>query len=67
MSIDYFISFTGRRKGDLSASTSRTVVTAQSPITGIDRIEAIEDQIRKKFEFESCAITNWRRFEEPTA
>ena len=62
--IKYFINFTVRssdgRCGEGSANVNRT-----SPITDIEDIRAIEENlmVKDKDKYESVHITNWRRFE----
>jgi hypothetical protein len=67
MSIDYFVSYAARSPGDLSAKIGRCSIAAQEPITGIDRVEAMEAALIKKNGYEWCAITGWQRFEATEA
>lgn len=65
MSIEYFVSYTGTRTTGEPA-VGRSVITAGTSISGIERIEEMERALMGRNDFRNVVITNWQRFEAPT-
>lgn len=59
----YFISYMARR-GDESM-IGRCDFPSATPITGSDRLYAIEEQLKRDQGFDSVTVTGFQRYEEP--
>lgn len=59
----YFISYSARRGCD--SMTGRCDFTTTIPLTGSDRLDVVEEQLKRDHGYESVTVTGWQRYEEP--
>lgn len=58
----YFVSYVAYRGA--VPITGRCDFAAGSPITGSDRLDVIEEQLKRDYGFDTVTVTGWQRYED---